>query len=61
MKYKTALQILLGIFYIALTFGIFGPMLLSAKSSVTVGLGILVVFVVPVFVSIFIYNYFSKK
>jgi hypothetical protein len=61
MKYKTALQILLGILYIALTFGVFGPMLMSAKSGLAVGLGILLVFVVPVFVSIALYNYFSKK
>jgi len=61
MKYKTALQIFLGLLYIVLTFGIFGPMLLSAKSGIAVGLGILLVFIVPVFVAIFTYNYFSKK
>ena len=59
--YSTLFKILLGILYVILTFGIFGPMLLSAKSGVAVGLGVLVVFVIPAFVSVYLINKFYPK
>jgi hypothetical protein len=61
ITYSTLLRVVLGIAYLVLTFGFIGPMLLSSKSGIAVGLGILVTFVVPLFVSLAIYNHFSKK
>jgi hypothetical protein len=52
MTNKRLIQILLGILYLVLTYGIVGPWLLSQASNIAFALGILVVVIVPAFIVI---------
>ena len=58
MKYRTLIKILLGILYLALTYGVLGPLLLSAKSGIAVALGIVVVIIIPAFIAVHFLNKF---
>jgi hypothetical protein len=50
MTNKRVLQVLLGVLYLVLTYGIVGPWLISQASTLALALGVVVVFVIPAFV-----------
>lgn len=50
MTNKTLLKILAAFLYVALTYGVVGPWLVSQESNLALALGVLVAFVVPAFV-----------